>query len=70
MPTKKNDDLGQAEVQEKVDAETEKGLHGVKVDPTPDEHYTVNGVLAGKPTPESDADHRADVATKLERRNQ
>lgn len=36
--------------------ETEQGFRGVRVDPTPLEHYTVAGVLAGKPTPETDAD--------------
>lgn len=34
----------------------EAGLLGVEVDPTPNEHYTVGGVIAGKPTPETDAD--------------
>jgi hypothetical protein len=52
----KADDVGQAEVQKKVEAEQERGLHGTKVDPTPDEHYTVGGVTSGKPTPESDPD--------------
>jgi hypothetical protein len=36
-----------------MDEETEKGYRGTKVDPTPDSHYTVDGVLAGKPTPET-----------------
>lgn len=35
------------------------GLLGVEVDPTPDSHYTVAGVLAGKPVPESDPDAAA-----------
>lgn len=47
-------DAGQDEVQKKVDIETEQGFRGDKVDPTPDSHYTVAGVLAGKPTPETD----------------
>lgn len=42
------------QVQEKVDVETEQGFRGVEVDPTPNEHYTVAGVLDGKPTPETD----------------
>jgi hypothetical protein len=41
-------------VQEQVDREEEQGFRGVKVDPTPNAHYTVEGVLAGKPTPETD----------------
>jgi hypothetical protein len=31
----------------------DKGYYGVEADPTPDHHYTVAGVLAGKPTPET-----------------
>lgn len=46
---------GEDQVQEKVDAETEAGLRGHKVDPTPNAHYTVAGVIAGKPTPENNA---------------
>jgi hypothetical protein len=42
------------QVQEAVDAETERGYLGGKADPTPNEHYTVDGVTSGKPTPESD----------------
>lgn len=32
----------------------EQGFIGQKVDPTPNENYTVAGVTAGKPTPETD----------------
>jgi hypothetical protein len=38
-----------------VEADVERGLHGLEVDPTPNEHYTVAGVTSGKPTPETDA---------------
>jgi hypothetical protein len=41
------------EVKEKVDQETEQGFRGTEVDDTPNENYTVSGVLAGKPTPET-----------------
>lgn len=51
---KKSDDVGQAEVQEKADAEIERGLAGDEVDETPNENYTVAGVTSGKPTPESE----------------
>lgn len=51
---KKGGDLGGKEVQSKMDEETEKGFRGVKVDPTPNENYTVAGVTSGKPTPETD----------------
>ncbi len=46
----------EADVQAVVDKETEQGFRGVKVDDTPNENYTVAGVVAGKPTPETDAD--------------
>jgi len=47
-------DLGQAEVQANMDEATEQGFIGVEADPTPNENYTVEGVVAGKPTPETD----------------
>lgn len=37
----------------------EVGFLGVEVDPTPDHAYTVAGVIAGEPTPETDADAAA-----------
>jgi hypothetical protein len=55
MATSKSDS-GEAEVQAKVDKENEQGYVGVRVDPTPLENYTLAGVTAGKPTPETDAD--------------
>jgi hypothetical protein len=51
---KKGGDLGGKEAQAKMDQETAKGYHGTKVDPTPNENYTVAGVTSGKPTPETD----------------
>jgi hypothetical protein len=45
---------GAAEVQSAMDKATERGFIGNEVDTTPNEHYTVAGVLAGKPTPETD----------------
>ena len=50
----KKDDSGAAEVQAKVDAENEQGFRGTRVDPTPLENYTLQGVTSGKPTPETD----------------
>ena len=41
-------------VQESVDVINEQGFYGVEVDKTPNENYTVAGVTAGKPTPETD----------------
>ncbi|HEY8819240.1 MAG TPA: hypothetical protein VIM25_10535 [Candidatus Limnocylindrales bacterium] len=52
-------DHGQDEAQATVDKEEEQGFRGVKVDPTPDSHYSVAGVLAGKPTPETDPKSKA-----------
>jgi hypothetical protein len=37
-----------------VDEETDRGLNGTEVDPTPNENYTLKGVTSGKPTPETD----------------
>lgn len=45
--------------QEAFDAEHEQGFRGTKVDPTPNSAYTVAGVVAGEPTPETDMDMRA-----------
>lgn len=58
-------DAAQKEVQKAVDQAEEKGYLGVEVDPTPDSHYTVAGVLEGKPTPETDPEHARDVQQKL-----
>lgn len=51
----KGAERGSAEVQDKVDVETEQGFRGVETDPTPNENYTVQGVTKGAPTPETDA---------------
>lgn len=50
----KQGDNGEAAVQAQFDAAHKVGYHGTSVDPTPNEHYTISGVLAGKPTPETD----------------
>lgn len=47
-------DKAEKDVQKVVDKHTEQGFWGVEVDETPNENYTVAGVTAGKPTPESD----------------
>lgn len=49
---------GQAEVQAKVDEADEKGYFGVVPDETPNENYTLAGVIAGKPTPETTRSER------------
>jgi len=51
--SKKTSDSGEAEVQAKVDEAEEKGYLGTAVDETPRENYTLQGVVAGKPTPEN-----------------
>lgn len=47
-------DVGEKEIQAQFDEETAQGFRGTRTDPTPLEHYTVDGVLKGKPTPETD----------------
>lgn len=42
-----------------------RGKHGAGTDPTPDDHYSVTGVLAGKPTPETDPQLRDEVRDLL-----
>lgn len=55
------EDVGEAQVQARIDKETEAGLRGIEVDPTPNENYTVQGVVKGAPTPETDDDARLGV---------
>lgn len=64
MAVDKKTEKAEADVQAVVDKETEQGFRGIKVDPTPNEHYTVAGVSAEKPTPETDPDHAEKVAGK------
>lgn len=61
------DDLGQAEVQARVDEATERGYVGTVPDPTPNEAYTLAGVVAKRPTPETDAGAAADARKALGR---
>ena len=68
MAASKKNDSGEAEVQAKVDAENEQGFRGARVDPTPLENYTVDGVTSGKPTPETDktaADRASQAHTEV-----
>jgi hypothetical protein len=44
----------QDELQERVDDAEAKGYLGVSSDPTPDHHYSIEGVTSGKPTPETE----------------
>jgi hypothetical protein len=46
-------------------ADPANGYFGIKVDPTPNEHYSVDGVINGKPTPETDPDHAEKVRAPL-----
>lgn len=48
-------DGGAAEVAANLAEEQKAGGRGAFVDPTPNENYSVAGVTAGKPTPETDA---------------
>lgn len=54
MAAKDKADAGQAEVQDKMNEITDKGFRGDKVDPTPNEAYTVAGVTSGAHVPEDD----------------
>lgn len=65
MPEKKESakgDAGASQVQSKFDEINEKGFRGDKVDPTPNEAYTVAGVTSGAPTPETDHDAAVEAA--------
>lgn len=55
----KADAASVAGAQAAVDDATAKGFVGFEVDQTPNENYTVAGVLAGLPTPETDATQAA-----------
>lgn len=46
-------DLGASEVQARFDEANAKGYFGETPDDTPNENYTLAGVTAGKPTPET-----------------
>jgi hypothetical protein len=59
---KKAGDQGQAEVQARMDEAHAQGYEGFAPDPTPNAAYTVAGVTAGAPTPETDADAKAEAA--------
>lgn len=61
MATSKKDDAGQAEVQKVADEAESQGFLGTRTDPTPLDNYTVSGVVAGKPTPETDATAAAEA---------
>lgn len=55
QPVPADDGVAKA-VQRATDKAQEQGFYGVETDPTPNEHYTVAGVVEGKPTPETDED--------------
>ena len=54
-------DVGEKSVQARIDKETEAGLRGIETDPTPNSNYTVEGVVSGAPTPETDPSLRDDI---------
>ncbi len=59
-------DEAQVDAQKAVDEAENKGYIGVPVDPTDKHAYTVAGVVAGEPTPETDPDHARNVRQKLD----
>lgn len=52
-------DAASDQAQKQADVETEQGFRGAEVDSTPNENYTVSGVLAGEPVPETADDPAA-----------
>jgi hypothetical protein len=64
MPTRAPKHEAEPAVDE-APAETATGHIGETPDPTPNENYTVAGVSAGKPTPETDAGLAAAARTAL-----
>lgn len=59
-PAKKGGDAGQAEVQARMDEVTEKGFLGEKVDPIPDEEYSL---LTGPDSPQHIPDDKTRAGT-------
>ncbi|MGW4505696.1 hypothetical protein ACWENO_13755 [Streptomyces sp. NPDC004436] len=47
--------------QKAFDKAQEQGFFGVETDPTPNEHYSVAGVTAGQPTPETNEEAAAEA---------
>lgn len=64
-PAEPTDGVAEA-IQKATDKAEERGLLGIEVDPTPNSAYTVAGVLAGEPTPETD-EEAAKAARKASR---
>ena len=60
QPIPEGDDVAK-EVQRATAKAQEQGFYGVETDPTPNEHYTVAGVVEGKPTPETDPEAAAEA---------
>lgn len=52
-PADADTSAGQDEVAQRLHAEQERGFSGTVPDPTPNSAYTVGGVTAGEPTPET-----------------
>ncbi len=59
-------DAPERQAQSVVDQETRQGFRGVEVDPTPNEAYTVQGVISGQPTPETDRATRDAVRVRVQ----
>ena len=52
------------ELQAQFDKEQSQGFRGTEVDPTPNENYTVAGVVANSPTPETHAESAKEARDK------
>ena len=55
------------DIQARVDQENKQGFRGIEVDSTPNENYTLAGVVKDAPTPETDVEtaHKVRVETGL-----
>ena len=52
------------QLQDAEDKVVEQGYRGVGPDPTPNGHYTVDGVTSGKPTPETHPEQAAKAGSR------
>lgn len=65
QPVPEGDEVAK-EVQRATDKAQEQGFFGIEADPTDNAAYTVAGVVAGEPTPETDPEHARKVRQQLD----
>lgn len=59
--TPKKAEAAKGDTDKQVAAEHDDGFYGTEVDQTPNENYTFLGQAAGLPTPETDAETKANA---------